>query len=416
MAWLRSALVAVAPLVVACGGTNHIAANPAAPSAAPVLAPEKTFAPTNVAHDDPPPKRLHIDWSHVVLATDADALALWQQINPTTDDLAAKLGEIPNDAAITKPLARAMLRGGNFACPSQVVSIRSAPISELINTPADATLNEPCLRRELALWSIDQLDDDDAVSVGPALVAIAGLPLPDVALPAAAFDLLPLGPDGDTLTFDMAVAAHRVGRTVPFAGETSPAVLARLLTEHHIVEALLHLTLTDSRSVLLNAINDPQLPVAARLTIVEEITVDAVTPMPPDISAALLRATRDSNCHIASVAARATGATFRPSLSSQPAAALRALCLAAFADAPLDGYVDRAGVTFVRHEADIDDSELQVLTPVEMRVLDADALRAIGGNCVVKGANGMECSHKEVRAEFGFKRGRLSRLVLSWID
>ena len=400
--------------LVACGGAPHATATTVVPAA--VVAPEKTFAPSNVAHDDPPPKRLNIDWAKVHLASDADALALWQQINPTTDDLAAKLGEIPNDAAITKPLARAMLRGGNFACPSHPVSIRCAPIFELIDTPADATLNEPCLRRELALWSIDQLDDDDAVSVGPELVAIAGLPLPDVALPFAAFDLLPTGPDGDKLTFDMAVAAHRVGRTVPFAGETSPAVLARLLNEHHVIEALQHMTMEDSRADLLKALTDPQMPVAARLEIVEEITSDAVTPLPADILAALQRAARDSNCHVASIAAQATGAVFRPSLSLQPAAALRSLCLAAFANVPMEGFIDRAGLTMVRREAEADDSELQVLAPAEIRALDSEVLRAMTGTCVAKGTNGMVCNDNEVRAEFGFKRGRLARLVLSAVE
>ena len=411
MAWLRSVMLAVVPLVTACGGATHIAATSQPQPPAPV--PEKTFAPTNVANDDPPPKRLQIDWANVHLASDADALALWQQINPTTEDLAAKLGEIPSNAAITKPLAQAMLRSGNFACPSRNISQTCTPVLELTDPPANATLHDPCLRRELALWSIDQLDDNDAVSVGPALVAIAGLPLPDLALPAAAFDLLPLGADGDKLTFDMAIAAHRAGRPVPLPGETSPAVLARLLNEHHVIEALQHLTMDDARVELLHALNDPQMPVAARLAIVDEVTRDLVTPLPPDIQAALQRATRDPNCRVASIAARATGATFRPSLSSQPVAAFRALCVAALADAPLDSFLDRGGVTVVRHEADAADSELQVLAPSELHTLDADALRAMAGTCVAKGTNSLECIDRDVRAEFGFKRGRLARLVLS---
>ena len=368
--------------------------------------------PPNQAHDDPPKKYVNVDWAKVVITTDHDALELWQRINPTTEDLAVKLGEIPSDFAITKPLARAMLRSGNFTCPSRNIGTACSPVFELIDTPADATWTEPCLRRELALWSIDQLDDDDAVSVAPALVAIAGLPLPETELPNAAFDLLPLGADGDALLYDMAIAAHRVHRPVPLSGENSPAVMARLLTQHHLAEPLNHLTVDEARREILAAIGDAQLPVAARrealLAVIEFNggTLDA------DIRAVLQRTSRDANCELAGVAARALGLALVPSASNKPLMQMRALCLAVHAEVDLRAFIDRRGLTRVSYgDPDDEGNSITTLGPNQVDNFGELEKQAMRGTCVVtKGL--VECKDAQVRAQFTFKRGLLQRLAV----
>ncbi len=370
--------------------------------------------PTNQAHDDPPKKYVNIDWAKVVIATDQDALAIWQRINPTTEDLAMKLGEIPRDFAITKPLARAMLRSGNFSCPSRNIGSACSPLFELVETPADATLSDPCLRRELALWSIDQLDDDDAVSVAPELIALAGLPLPETELPNAAFELLPLGADGDALLYDMAIAAHRVHRTVPLSGENSPAVMARLLNEHHLEEPLNHLLVENARREIIAAIADAQLSLAARREALLAVIEANQSQPDPELRAALQRTTRDPNCDLAGLASRALAITLGPSASSKPLLQLRALCLAAHAEAPLTGFIDRNGLTRVMYgEGAVDDqgNSLVTLAPDQVGSFSELEKQAMRGTCVVK-AGLVACKDSEVRAQFTFKRGRLLRVAM----
>lgn len=374
--------------------------------------------PTNQAHDDPPKKYVHIDWAKVVIQNDQDAIEIWQRINPTTEDLAMKLGEIPQNFAITKPLARAMLRTGNFICPSRNIGTACSPMMELIDTPADATLTEPCLRRELALWSIDQLDDDDAVSVAPALVAIAGLPLPETELPNAAFALLPLGPDGDALLYDMAIAAHRVHRTVPLSGENMPAVLARLLNEHHLEEALTHLTVDQARREILAAIGDPQLSVTARREALLDVVEFNDGAMDADIRTTLQRTARDATCELAGLASRALGIALVPSASTKPLAQLRALCLAAHAEITLRDFIDRRGLTRVVYgdsegvvEDQAEGNSITTLTPDQVGTLGELEKRAMRGTCVVK-AGVVTCKDAQVRAQFTFHRGRLTRIAV----
>lgn len=384
----------------------------AASAATPVL------VPTNQAHDDPPKKYVNIDWAKVVIQSDQDAMAIWQRINPTTEDLAMKLGEIPQNFAVTKPLARAMLRSGNFICPSRNIGTACSPVMELIDTPADATLAEPCLRRELALWSIDQLDDDDAVSVAPALVAIAGLPLPETELPNAAFELLPLGPDGDALLYDMAIAAHRVHRTVPLSGENTPAVLARLLNEHHLEETLGHLTVDEARREILAAIGDTQLSMTARREALLDVVEFSDGAIDADIRTTLQRTARDGACELAGLASRALGVALVPSASSKPLAQLRALCLAVHAEVPLSGFIDRRGLTRVLYgdndgdaAAQDESNSITTLAPDQVGTLGELEKQAMRSTCTVK-AGVVECQDAQVRAQFTFKRGRLARVAV----
>ena len=380
-------------------------------------APVVAATPTNQAHDDPPKKYVNIDWAKVVIANDQDAMAIWQRINPTTEDLATKLGEIPRNFAITKPLARAMLRSGNFICPSRNIGTTCSPVFELIDTPADATLTNPCLRRELALWSIDQLDDVDAVSVAPELIAIAGLPMPETELPNAAFELLPLGADGDALMYDMAIAAHLAHRTVPLSGENSPAMMARLLNEHHLEEPLNHLFVEEARREIVAAIADTQLSrVARREALLAVIEANASQP-DQELRAALQRTTRDANCELAGLASQALGLTLVPSASNKPLLQLRALCLAAHAEVPLSNFIDRRGLTRVTYgegEAEGDGNTLMTLSPAQVDGFGELEKQAMRGTCVVK-AGRVECKDAQVRGQFTFKSGRLLRISVEEI-
>src|SRR4029079_4561893 len=71
-------------------------------------------APDPDLHRPPPHRALDIDWDKVTVTDDASALALWHRIAPTGADWEDKVHEIPSGPA--RPLAIALLRGGNVTC------------------------------------------------------------------------------------------------------------------------------------------------------------------------------------------------------------------------------------------------------------------------------------------------------------
>src|SRR5262249_44419041 len=131
-----------------------------------------------------------IDWATVKLASEADALALWSAIAPAGDDWDDKLEEVP--AELARPLAIAMLHGGNFTCMKPAPAGDCAPLQLDVDSPAHtAGLADPCLRRLLALWSIAQLEPADLPGVMDAYRAIVAIPPPESQLVAAALQTIP---------------------------------------------------------------------------------------------------------------------------------------------------------------------------------------------------------------------------------
>src|SRR5687768_17147438 len=111
--------------LAACGGTPH---EPARPTVSEAPAPDAgPRAPDPDLEPRPVTKLLSIDWSTVPLATEADALAVWKAIAPTGADWEGKLDEIP--VASARPLAIALLHGGNFTCtPKPQPVVDCAPL------------------------------------------------------------------------------------------------------------------------------------------------------------------------------------------------------------------------------------------------------------------------------------------------
>ncbi|MBC7975247.1 MAG: hypothetical protein H7138_09695, partial [Myxococcales bacterium] len=162
------------------------------PPAAPVVPSPPTTKPTTPDPDlhRPPPRRvLDIDWARVALTDDASALALWARIAPTGADWEDKLQEIP--ARFAHALALAVLRGGNVTCVLPVTGDCAKPRYD-VDRPGDASsFDDPCLRRLLALWAIEQLEPGDHVTIHDALLAMAALPPPESELVAAAIHAIP---------------------------------------------------------------------------------------------------------------------------------------------------------------------------------------------------------------------------------
>jgi hypothetical protein len=288
-----------------CGTTPHPAASTAPvaiPAPSPSPPPPQPIPDPDLHH--PPPRRvLDIDWAKISLTSDADALALWRRIAPTGADWDDKLEEVP--AALARPLAIAVLRGGDFTCAKPPPGGDCARPRYDIDPPAEAAgFDAPCLRRLLALWAIAQLDDADAPAVKPALLAIAQLAPPESQLVAAAIHAIPEA-DHDARLAILA-NAWRAGQheVVDSAiGELDDAHLveaARL----HIAGALEVLSAVDHRAVYLAAVTDEALATRARTQAIGELLAQD-DKLAADLRAALVVAARSKDCQVAAVAARA---------------------------------------------------------------------------------------------------------------
>jgi hypothetical protein len=304
------------------------------------------------------PRMLAIDWSQLVLANEADVLALWQRISPTGSDYSDKLDEIPEE--IAPKLAHALLRSGNVRC------VPAQPVRDCVQQPidvpepaADATLADPCLRRVLALWSIVQLDDHTAVR--DALRAIVAIPPPESELTAAALKALP--EDDHAARLELYAIAFRAGHRElvnGLTGSLDEPHLIEAVRQHHIDGALDLLSAESHRSVFIAALADEQLHAAARVQAISELV--AVDNKPAkEVHAAIVRATRTPSCTVAAAAAqflvRSGEKKFAPAKprTSKSASMMRALCVLASyeqglrPDEPsfLLGYVPKKGVEHV---------------------------------------------------------------------
>lgn len=346
-------------ILVACGGGTHdtiiVAHRPSAISDAAVHHlndPDLDRAP--------PEKLLSIDWTTVKLASDGDALALWNQIAPTGDDWQQRLDEVPS--ALDKPLALALLREGNVACPTDPP--RACNHQLVLATPQlAATLGDPCLRRELAMWSFDQLDRDDLPAIKDALKNIVALPPPESQLVA---DALQFAESGDQdLRLELLGIAWKAGQRDLVNGQFSGFDEAHLITaatKLHIDGAFDGLSAETQRTLFVKAIADEQLLPATRAHLMAELLGDQDV-LGPDLEAALITAvTKAHDCETAAAAAHALVShdvpAYAPSRprSGSTDAIVRGLCvLAAYeghlrADqtSPFASYLPARGLELVR--------------------------------------------------------------------
>jgi len=283
----------------------------------------------------PVTKLLAIDWAQVPLATEADAHAVWATIAPTGADWEAKLDEIP--VAQARPLARALLRGGNFTCmPAQQPVVDCAPLVLDVPSPADAaTLADPCLRRLLALWSVAALEPEDLPAVVDALRGIAALPPPESQLVAAAIQAIPEA-DMDR-RLELVAIAYRAGQrdlANGLLGSLDEAHLIEAVTRHHIDGALEVLSAEGHRATYLRAVTDEALPSRARTSAITDL-VATDDLLAKDLGTALLAAVKSKDCEVAAAAARALASRgdkrFVPSRprTTRPDAMMRGLCVLA---------------------------------------------------------------------------------------
>ena len=276
---------------------------------------------------------LSIDWSTVQLATEADALALWATIAPTGADWSERLDEVPEELATS--LAVALLNEGNFACPASKPATQCpGPLLDLPEPAPSAGLNDPCLRRLLALWAMKQLDPDVHPRVLDALRAIVALPPPERELVSAALRSIP---DDEPAKLEVVARAWNAGQR-EIANESLGGLdersLIEAVTKHHIDGALERLSAKGQRATFLAAVGDVALPAPARIEAINEL-VDADAKLAPDLHAALINATAANDCGVAATAVHALERrgerTYLPTRprTTKPELVIRALCVLA---------------------------------------------------------------------------------------
>jgi hypothetical protein len=360
-------VLAIAALT-ACGGAPHGPPTaPAAPEAAvgapgvPKIPEDAPRAPDPDLHRPPRRKLLDIDWAKVPLTDDAAALAVWRRIAPTGADWDDKLQEVPAQAA--RPLALAVLHGGQFLCTRPATG-DCAPLAYDVDAPAEtAGFDDPCLRRLLALWSLDQLEAGDLPAIRDALMAIAQLPPPESQLVEAAIHAVP-ETDQDT-RLALLARAWRAGQRELVGGALGGFDEPHLVTaarDHHIDPALEILSAEGDRAVYLAAVNDEALAARARSAAIGDLVAlaaaSATGKLPADLTAALVTATRARDCSVAAAAARALAQHGDPRFvprrprTAGPAQLMRAVCVLASYEALLGndepslvpGYVPARGL------------------------------------------------------------------------
>lgn len=318
----------------ACGQTPQV---PNRPIVTAPLAPDPKPRGDDPDLDPRPrvePRLLAIDWATVKLATEAEALALWPQILPTAEDWEDRLGEVPDDHG--RPLALAFLRAGNLTCAAPAVTDCSPPQFDVPAPKPTATLADPCLRRLVALWALDQLEPADFSQVTPTLRAIAALPPPESELIVAALDALPEGEQD--LRVELLGIANRAGQRElvdTHLGTLDVAHLETAVRKHHIGGALEVLSAEAHRATYLAAIVDEAMPGPARAKAILELGSSLDQKLAPEVRAALIKAGAAKDCAVAAAAARALEqrgdkrlVPRRPRTRS-PVTMMRALCVLA---------------------------------------------------------------------------------------
>lgn len=292
--------------LVSCGGTRQQPTTPPISLPAPNLPPPTPPTPDPDLHRTPPPRLLDIDWAKVSLTNDAEALALWRRIAPTGADWEDKLQEIP--AELTRPLAIALLHGGNFTCTKPPTGDCAKPVYD-VAPPADtAGFDDPCLRRLLALWSLAALEQDEqdqVPAVKRALFGIAAIPPPESQLVSTAIRFIP-ETDQDARLEILAIA-WRAGQhdlVDAAVGSLDEAHLIAAARQHHITGALDVLSAEGQRAAYIAAVTDEALATRARTSAIVDL-VALADKLAPDLSAALVSAVKSKDCTVAATAARA---------------------------------------------------------------------------------------------------------------
>lgn len=255
-------------------------------------------------NQDPPRRLLTIDWSTIQVTTETDSLALWAKIAPTGSDWTEKLDEVPHE--YDRSLAIALLRTGNFTCiPARPTRDCSMQLFDVPEPAPAAGMTDPCLRRLLALWAIEQLEPEDVPSVMDSLRAIVVIPPPESELVVAALRAVP--ETEQTKRLELIALAWSAGQRElanASVGTLDEAHVIEAVTKHHIDGALEVLSSEGHRATYLAAVADEAMGTKARAQAITEL-LSTDDKLAPDLRAVLVKTVASKDCTVAANAVRA---------------------------------------------------------------------------------------------------------------
>jgi hypothetical protein len=413
---VRAIVIAV---LAACGAAPREPA--VAPPAISAVAPDAPHQPDPDLDRQPVPKLLAIDWDKVQLGSDADAMALWNQIAPTGGDWQSKLYEVPT-GPISKALALAILRAGNFTCvhsvPSQSCSTRM--VQEVEEPDPSATLADPCLRRSLAMWAFDQLDGAELAPARAAMQAIVAIPPPESDLVSSAFDKDRDNPDQDERLDLIARGWNAGNRDIVAAalGGLDEQHLVEAVRKDHIDPALEILSIQGQRALYLASMTDAKLDAKTRVQIVADLVEEQPNDPGSDGRSALLAATKSPSCEVAAAAAHAL-VRYHMLGQPKPPATMHTLCVVASYEhmqlenetSPLAELIPPRGFELIRvgtdFDAGSDNRSIDVIPRYAAVFPETDDIVHAFEHC-----KGTTCISDEHEFHFTMNGGMLTRLEI----
>jgi hypothetical protein len=169
-----------------------------------------------------------------------------------------------------------------------------------------AGLDDPCLRRQLAVWALDQVESStDLAPLHAVLASILDLPLPEEELVNAILEKVTALPFDDQVP--LIVRAWHAGHRDSVESRLSaysPDQLVQLYRAGHIDNVFDMLNSVDQHAVFLEAAVDDHLAASTRIAVIDELT-DGLATLPDDVHRTLIAATKSADCEVAGVAALA---------------------------------------------------------------------------------------------------------------
>ena len=235
---------------------------------------------------------------------EAVALAVWKRLAATGENYKDQLGSLlAARPQLTRPLARAFLRAGEFRCTAEEAREECGTVypEQIPGTLSDnARFGDPCLHRALALWALadSRLGEADVAGMVDELAAIIDVSEPKDELRQAALRLIGGMPDRVRLPIVRKVSEALSG---PDLRGLSDASLRSLFSATHMEAALLALDPEKNRGFLLKAMRSEDAPLseASLLTLLDRLRAWTG----PDVEAALRYLAGEGPCEASMKAA-----------------------------------------------------------------------------------------------------------------
>ncbi len=233
----------------------------------------------------------------------------WRDLAITGENWFEKVETIPQDQRVA--MALDLIEGGGFAC--QTVASEGCEQGQLMPVPGiDDDIDEPCLRRLLALWAVDQLSDEDIYERFDLMTSLVWVPPPEEALTLAVLERFQTGFEAATIRWEAEAAGHKYLPEFDFAGALDPDEVKKAATELHLDDALLALDPIEDADVYIAALDDRELRPETHLEVMDRLLVQRDRfdePTRRQVAENLGWLRYSSDCALAA-AAIATGAQF----------------------------------------------------------------------------------------------------------